>query len=196
MNKHIASGMALALIGWLALAGGLLARAESQRDAERGAQSGGSGPANDWWVIAGGGAAASGGSITLNDTLGQPVIGPAGGEGVTQGAGYWYGAPAVAPAVAPEVDIARTTGGAELTWTHITANANGYEVWWSTAPYFSPGAEGSDHATVTMPPWTYTHTGAPGVNYYYVVLGVNGVGQKSPISNRTGRFHFTLTPGN
>ena len=40
MNKHIASGMALALIGWLALAGGLLARAESQRDAERGAQSG------------------------------------------------------------------------------------------------------------------------------------------------------------
>ena len=107
----------------------------------------------------------------MNDTLGQPVIGSAGSEGVTQGAGYWYGAPAVAPAVAPEVDIARTTGGAELTWTHITANANGYEVWWSTAPYSSPGAEGSDHATVTMPPWTYTHTGAPGVNYYYVVTG-------------------------
>jgi hypothetical protein len=171
------------------------------------AQAEGSGPAvdwsprdlmsrGDWWVIAGGGAPASGGIITLNDTLGQPVIGPAGGEGVTQGAGYWYGAPAVAPAVAPEVDIARTTGGAELTWTHIAANANGYEVWWSTAPYFSPGADGSDHATVTMPPWTYTHAGAPGVTYYYVVLGVNSAGQKSPISNRTGRFNFVLAPGN
>ena len=43
MNKRIASGMALALIGWLALAGGLLAHAESQRDAERGAQRGAAG---------------------------------------------------------------------------------------------------------------------------------------------------------
>ena len=31
---------------------------------------------------------------------------------------------------------------------------------------------------------------------YYVVFGVNAVGQPSPISNRTGRFNFTLVPGN
>ena len=45
------------------------------------------------------------------------------------------------------------------------------------------------------PPWSYTHNGDPGVNYYYVVLGVNAIGQKSQISNRTGRFNFDLTPG-
>ena len=35
----------------------------------------GSGPSVDWWVISGGGAPSSGGNVTLNDTLGQPIIG-------------------------------------------------------------------------------------------------------------------------
>ncbi len=38
-------------------------------------------PAVDWWVIAGGGAPSSGTGVTLNDTLGQPVIGQATGSG-------------------------------------------------------------------------------------------------------------------
>ena len=46
----------------------------------------------DWWVIAGGGAPSSGGDdVILNDTLGQPIVGPSSGtEGqVTLSAGYW-----------------------------------------------------------------------------------------------------------
>jgi hypothetical protein len=155
----------------------------------------GGGPVVGWSVISGGGSeGGGGGAVTLNDTLGQPVVGSSGSGDLTQGAGYWYGV--AAPAVAPEVDIDRTTGGAKLSWTHLAANAGGYQVWWSTDPYFTPGVGGLDHAAVTAPPWTYTHTGTPGVNYYYVVLGVNAAEQPSPISNRTGRFNFPLVPGN
>lgn len=50
-----------------------------------------SGPAIGWQVIAGGGAPASGGAITLNATLGQPLIGPSTGGTVSLGSGYWYG---------------------------------------------------------------------------------------------------------
>lgn len=55
----------------------------------------GSGPAVDWWVIAGGGASSngSGGDVVLQDTLGQPIVGPSSGDGgqVTLSAGYWAG---------------------------------------------------------------------------------------------------------
>lgn len=50
-----------------------------------------SGPAVDWQVVAGGGAPAAGGNITLNDTLGQPIIGASSGGNVGLGAGYWVG---------------------------------------------------------------------------------------------------------
>ncbi|MFC2043319.1 hypothetical protein ACFLUA_04135 [Chloroflexota bacterium] len=43
----------------------------------------------DWWVLAGGGAPSSGDSITMNSTLGQPVIGISSGENVSLRAGYW-----------------------------------------------------------------------------------------------------------
>jgi hypothetical protein len=46
----------------------------------------------DWWVIAGGGGPGGGsGEVVLDATLGQPFIGPSGGEGVLVGDGYWYG---------------------------------------------------------------------------------------------------------
>ena len=47
------------------------------------------GVAIDWWVMAGGGATAEGGGVTMNGTLGQPVIGVSEGEGVRLSAGYW-----------------------------------------------------------------------------------------------------------
>lgn len=175
MNKRNAPVVALALLGWLALAGVSLAQG---------------GPTIGWSVIGGGGASASGGNVTLNSTLGQTANGPVGGGTITAGAGYW-----VASAVEPAVNVEGAVGGAELWWTHLEANAGGYEVYWSTAPYFTPDENGLDHATVKAPPWSYTHNGDPGVNYYYVVLGVNAIGQKSQISNRTGRFNFDLTPG-
>ncbi len=57
-------------------------------------------PAVDWWVIAGGGGPSSGGGdISLNDTLGQPVIGSAAGSGdVALVDGYWPGAGAASAA--------------------------------------------------------------------------------------------------
>jgi hypothetical protein len=63
--------------------------------AGRGALAQSSGPAVDWWVIAGGGASSngSGGDVVLQDTLGQPMVGPSSGaEGqVALSAGYWTG---------------------------------------------------------------------------------------------------------
>ena len=47
------------------------------------------GPTVDWWVIVGGGGPSGGGDVTLNDTLGQPVIGPATADGLALSAGYW-----------------------------------------------------------------------------------------------------------
>jgi len=176
MKERIAPAVALALLGWLALAGVFLAQTV--------------GPAIGWSVISGGGAPASGGNVTLSGTLGQLASVPAAGGTVSMGPGYW-----IAQAVAPLVLIAPNGAGAQLSWTNIAADAGGYEAWWSTAPYFTPVDGSPDHAPVTAPPWTYTHPGASGVNYYYVVLGVNAVGQTSPLSNRTGRFNFALTPG-
>jgi len=49
------------------------------------------GAAINWWVFGGGGAPSSGGNVTLNDTLGQPIVGPSSGGNVSLGAGYWGG---------------------------------------------------------------------------------------------------------
>jgi len=46
-------------------------------------------PTINRWVISGGGTPSSGGNVTLNDTLGQPVIGPSSSGNVWLGAGYW-----------------------------------------------------------------------------------------------------------
>jgi hypothetical protein len=45
----------------------------------------------NWWVIAGGGEPIQSGNVSINDTLGQPVIGPSSGGNVSLTAGYWYG---------------------------------------------------------------------------------------------------------
>ena len=55
-----------------------------------GALAQGSMPAINWWVIAGSGGPSSGGGVSLNDTLGQPVIGPSSSGNVSLAAGYWY----------------------------------------------------------------------------------------------------------
>jgi len=45
----------------------------------------------DWWVFGSGGGPSSGGEISLNDTIGQPVIGSSSGGDVNLQAGYWVG---------------------------------------------------------------------------------------------------------
>jgi len=43
----------------------------------------------DWWAMASGGAPSSGDSITMNGTLGQPLVGLSTGGDVVLSAGYW-----------------------------------------------------------------------------------------------------------
>ena len=56
-----------------------------------------------------------------------------------------------------------------------------------------PGAPGV--TCVAEAGTSYTISPVPGVNTYYAVRGINGVGQKSDLSNRVGLFRFTLVPG-
>jgi len=64
--------------------------------AGHGALAQGSGPVVDWWVVAGSGDSFDGtdGDVVLQDTLGQPIVGPSSGAGgqVALSAGYWTGA--------------------------------------------------------------------------------------------------------
>ena len=43
------------------------------------------------WVVSGGGSDSSGGDVTLQATLGQPVVGAVSGGNVTLGQGFWHG---------------------------------------------------------------------------------------------------------
>jgi hypothetical protein len=78
MNKRIMQALALALLAVLLLAA-TVALAQ------------GGTPAVGWWVIDSGGGLSSANGVTLQDKLGQPIIGPAGGGNVFLGAGYLYG---------------------------------------------------------------------------------------------------------
>ncbi len=70
----------------------------------------------------------------------------------------------------------------------------GYQVWRDTAPYFRRPA----------PPWTlasatnYTDRnvlGNPATNTYYAITGLNPCAAALGISNRVGKFEFSLVPG-
>jgi hypothetical protein len=43
----------------------------------------------DWWVMSGGGGAVSNGNVSLQGTLGQPIIGVSAATEVTLSAGFW-----------------------------------------------------------------------------------------------------------
>jgi hypothetical protein len=155
-----------------------------------------SGPAVDWWVISGGGApSSSGGNVTLNDTLGQPVIGPSGSGSAALNAGYWVGC-AAAPAGVPIVSVAREGADVVLSWDANLVNSQ-YQVWISTDPYFDPEHPGGV-APILWPASPYRDTGAAAsrVNHFYVVRGLNPCGAASGSSVRKGEFTFGLTPGN
>ena len=44
----------------------------------------------DWSVTSGGGTSASGGEITLEGTLGEPIVGEVVSGSLSLGQGYWY----------------------------------------------------------------------------------------------------------
>ncbi|MBM4461677.1 MAG: hypothetical protein FJ011_28625 [Chloroflexi bacterium] len=155
-----------------------------------GAVSAQGGPAVDWWVISGGGAPASGAGVTLNDTLGQPVIGPSAGGSVALHAGYW---PCNLPAAVSDVVAAKlNSSDVRLTWSGTGI----FDVWRGASPYFAPGDSGSLQIgdDVTSPFTAAGVLGNPAVNYTFLVLAQNGCGASGP-SNRTGEFDFDLIPG-
>ena len=152
-------------------------------------------PAVNWWVVAGAGGTSTGGSVTVSDTLGQPIIGPASGSGnLGLSAGYWVTCVA-APAVAPAVTVARSGSNVILSWTADPANAR-YQVWVTTDPYFDPDRPGGVLPIVTAAT-SYTDTGAAASleNHFYVVRGLNACGAASANSARVGEFTFGLAPG-
>jgi hypothetical protein len=111
---------------------------------------------------------------------------------------------AAGPAVAPAVAAARDAGDVLVAWTHSAANAGGYQVWYSTNFYFTPGADcdappaGQSCVRVAAPAASYRHVGAAADvahNYAYQVFGLNAAGQRSTVSNRVAEFGFALVPG-
>jgi hypothetical protein len=49
-------------------------------------------PGIDWWVVGSGGGLTNAGNVTLNATLGQPIIGTSSGGSISLEAGFWPGA--------------------------------------------------------------------------------------------------------
>ena len=91
MNKRLIAALAAALLLCLLVVGGTLAQG---------------GPTSNRWVISGGGAPSSGGNVALNDTLGEPIIGPSSGGNVWLGAGYWgAGAVEEGPPLPPPIPV-------------------------------------------------------------------------------------------
>jgi len=194
MNKLIASALVLALLA-AALAAPPVHAAPAGSPAV--------GPEVNWWVIGGGGGAAGGGSITLNDSLGQPVTGPASAPGLALSAGFWQ-APN-SPAAVPGLRGSRVSGHVQLDWTPVTTDINGgllgevtYRVYRAVdTPYFTPGAP--PYVAVTAGT-TYTDPdlgviGSTAHATYYLVTAVSG-GLESVPSNRTGVVAYRLVPGN
>jgi len=101
--------MAALVLGALAAARGPLGQALAQ-----------AGAAVDWWVVAGGGAPSTGGTVTVNDTLGQPIIGPSSGGTVSLAAGYWY--PGSGPTAVSLLSFAAVPRDAAILLTWETAN--------------------------------------------------------------------------
>jgi uncharacterized repeat protein (TIGR01451 family) len=81
-------------------------------------------PAIDWWVFASAGAPASGGSVTIDDTLGQAVIGPSSAGDVSLHAGYWYAHEAGLPllAISKIAQPSSAKPGQAITYTIVVSN--------------------------------------------------------------------------
>jgi hypothetical protein len=66
------------------------------------------------------------------------------------------------------------------------------------ASLFAPWDGGAIRVTLPATTTLFHHPSAAGDvvnNYAYLVLGINGIGERSGVSNRVGEFGFALTPG-
>jgi hypothetical protein len=141
-------------------------------------------------VLSAGGGRMSSGGYQMQGTLGQSLVGRTESSSYVGNGGFWQ--PAYAPAVTISPGFAL---GIVLTWPALPADANGYQVWWSTAPYFQPSEAGASSTLLPPSSTGLIRPASSGVNYTYIVQGINSLGQVSPFSKRTGQFLFPITPG-
>ncbi|MEM7119535.1 MAG: LamG domain-containing protein, partial [Chloroflexota bacterium] len=106
------------------------------------------------------------------------------------------------PTAVSDVAVAPNGVQVALSWTHH-ANNSDYQVYRSTSPYFDPTDAGVVQLTGSIVYGggmaSIDDTGAilgnPAVNFYYYVVGVNGCGAETAVSNHTGAFDFSIVPG-
>ncbi|MBU0491102.1 MAG: hypothetical protein KKA73_20575 [Chloroflexi bacterium] len=179
MNKRTFLTLLAVLVGLLALAASAALAQGS--------------PAIDWWIVAGGGALATGPGVALNDTLGQPIVGPSGSgpEAVSLGAGYWYGAAPPTAVTLHSFAAAPQDQAIVLTWeTALEVDVLGFHVYRAGAAG-GPGAEPARLTAALLPAtggpaYTYVdETAAPGATYWYwleVVDAGGGAARYGPVS--------------
>jgi uncharacterized repeat protein (TIGR01451 family) len=111
MKQRFATALALGLLGCLVILGAALAVEAT--------------PAIGWWVFGSGGAPSSSGAVTMNDTLGQPVIGRSSSGDVSLHAGYWYVHEAGLPvlAISKAAQPASAKPGKLITYTIVVSNS-------------------------------------------------------------------------
>jgi hypothetical protein len=121
-ETNVKRRLVLLLVGALILGG--LGRAVAQGGAEA-----------NWWVVASGGGRSMSGMVTINDSLGQPVIDLAQGGTVTLGAGYWY--PGMGPTSVSLVSFDAVPQGTAIrvTWeTALETNNVGFNLYRAESP--------------------------------------------------------------
>jgi uncharacterized repeat protein (TIGR01451 family) len=148
MKQRFATALALGLLGCLVILGTALATAAS--------------PAIGWWVFGSGGAPSSSGAVTMNDTLGQPVIGPSSSGDVSLHAGYWYAHAAALPelAISKAAQPASAKPGKPITYTIVVSNSGSVDATGATVSDALP-AELTFTGPVTLDPPGAGTVGAP-----------------------------------
>jgi hypothetical protein len=141
-------------------------------------------------VLSAGGGRMSSAGYQMRGTLGQGLVGRTESSSFVGNSGFWQPAYAPAVTISPGYQL-----GIVLAWPAVPIDANGYQVWWSTAPYVQPGDAGAGSTLLPPSSTGLIRPNSSGVNYFYVMQGINGLGQVSPLSKRTGQFLFSITPG-
>ena len=118
-------------------------------------------PAIEWWVFGSGGVPSSSAAVSMEDTLGQPVIGPSSGGDVALQAGFWQEVAAL-----PELGATKTADpdsakpGQAVTYTIVISNSGDADATGGVVSDTLP-AEVSYAGPVTLDPPGAGTTGTP-----------------------------------
>jgi hypothetical protein len=91
-----------------------------------------------------------------------------------------------------DLRISRSGNDAVLVWSPAAGPVHHYEIHREAAPYFSPA---TPLTTTVVAGYNDANVIPQATSHYYAVRAADAGGQTSGISNRVGKFTFTLTPG-